>query len=329
MGTVFSSSSPLSPEHESQELSTLAAFISHIEGLQDQVQQKDAQILELEKEREQFRKKQEHFEQEQSAMTLQMDVQNKLLMRTRRTDTNTEELRAAIMDREAIISEKEKSIRDIGRQLEHYKLLLQAQIRRYATMTLHAAATDDALPDLNTIAARADVDTWVERLHERLEKEKSSSSRRMPLDPREAQIVNLRREIDFYVREIIYYKLDIRGYKSDIKKLKRGTAQLSNHGSRASPESDASSFRPSATPNGFSGAIDRPLTPPPSGSTVASNNSRVASNRIPRHLDLNFSTAPPTPSDGNEARYIQTDTASHSDVRHSERRRPTVRELGV
>jgi hypothetical protein len=329
MSTVFSSSSPVNPENESQELSTLAAFIAHIERLQDQVRQKDAQILELEKDREQFRKKQEHFEQEKSAMAVQMDVQSKLMMRTRRSDANTEQLRAAIIDREAIIGEKEKSIRDIGRQLEHYKLLLQAQIRRYATVTLHAAVNDDALPELNTLASRADVDKWIEKLQERLEKEKSSNSGRMPFDPKEAQIANLRREIDFYVREIIYYKLDIRGYKSDIKKLKRGTTQLGTYGSRASPESDASSFRPTVTPNGFSGANDRPLTPPPSGSTVASNNSR-ANNRIPRHLNLNFSMTPQDLNDANEARHTQPDTSSHSDVRHSpKRRRPTVRELGV
>jgi DNA repair exonuclease SbcCD ATPase subunit len=336
MSTIFSASSPLSPENESQELSTLAAFISHIEGLQDEVRQKDMQISELEKEREQFRKKQDHFEQEQNAMNLQMDIQNKLLMKTRQTDTHIEQLRAAIIDREAIINEKEKSIRDIGRQLEHYKLLLQAQIRRYATMMLHGTGTDNTLPDLNTLAARADIDSWIEKLHERLEKEKSSSSGKRPLDPQEAQIANLRREIDFYVREIIYYKLDIRGYKSDIKKLKRATAQLGTYGSRASDlESDTSSLRPAVTPNNFSEAIpiNRPLTPPPSGSAIAAN-SRVArgitNERTPRHLNLQFPITPRTPNHANEVGHMQPDSSSHSAVRHSpERRKPTVRELGV
>jgi chromosome segregation ATPase len=337
MSTAFSQSSSLSPENESQDLSTLAAFISHIEGLQDEIRQKDTQILELEKDREQFRRKQDHFEQEQNAMTLQMGIQNQLLMKTRQTDEHIEQLRAVIMDREVIIGEKEKSIRDIGRQLEHYKLLLQAQIRRYATMT--ATGTDDVLPELSTLASRADIDSWIDKLQVRLEKERSSINGKKPLDPREAQIANLRREIDFYVREIIYYKLDIRGYKSDIRKLKKVTAQLGTYGNRAFDfESDNSSLRQAITPNGFSEVIpiDRPLTPPPSGSVIASNNSRVArrishtNQCIPRHLNLQFPTTPQSPNHANEAGQMQSDTFSHSVVRHSpKRRKSTVRELGI
>jgi hypothetical protein len=339
MSTEFSPSSPLSPENESQDLSTLAAFISHIEGLQDEVRHKDMQILELEKDREQFRKKQDHFLQEQNATSLQMGIQNKLLMKTRQNDEHIEQLRAAVIDREVIIGEKEKSIRDIGRQQEHYKLLLQAQIRRYATMTLHASGTDDALPELNTLASRADIDSWIEKLQERLEKERSSINGKKPLDPREAQIANLRREIDFYVREIIYYKLDIRGYKSDIKKLKKVTTQLASYGSRAMDfESDTSSLTQAVTPNSYSEAIqvDRPLTPPPSGSVIASVSSRVvrgisnSNNRMPRHLQLQFPATPQTPTFANEAGQMQPNTFSHSVSRHSpKRRKSTVRELGI
>jgi hypothetical protein len=337
MSTAFSAGSSLSPESESQDLSTLAAFISHIEGLQDEVRQKDMQISELEKDREQFRRKQDHFEQEQNAMNLQMGIQNQLLMKTRQTDEHIEQLRAIVMDREVIIGEKEKSIRNIGRQLEQYKLLLQAQIRRYATMT--ATGADDALPELDTLASRTDIDSWIEKLQVRLQKERSSITGNEPLDPREAQIANLRREIDFYVREIIYYKLDIRGYKSDIKKLKKVTAQLGTYGNRAVDfESDTSSLRQVATPNGFSETIlvDRPLTPPPSGPLIASNNSRVArgisqtNKRMPQNLNLQFPTTPQTPNHANETGHMQHNAFSHSDVRHSpKRRKSTVRELGT
>ncbi|EAT78122.2 hypothetical protein SNOG_14582 [Parastagonospora nodorum SN15] len=125
------------------------------------------------------------------------------------------------------------NIRALERQLEYHKLLLQAQIRRHATMTLHAATSDNPLPELSKLTKREDIDRWIEQLQERLKKEKLMAIEHRTLDPIEARVADLRQEIDFYVREIIYYKLDIRGYKGDIRKLKKVTAQLSSFASRA------------------------------------------------------------------------------------------------
>lgn len=250
MSTVFSSGSPISPDNESQDLSTLAAFVAHIERLQDQVRQKDAQTSELEMVKEELRKKYERLEQDHQALNLQMDIQNDLLRKTRRTDKHIEQLRAAVIDRETIIGEKETSIRAIEKQLEYHKLLLQSQIRRHAVLTLHDSVKQDTLPDLEELVARKDIDRWIERLHQRLKQEQAANHDKDPINPAEAQLAGLREEIDFYVREIIFYKLDIRGYKSDIKKLKKITTQLSSHGSRTSDlESDTSSLRPPVTPN--------------------------------------------------------------------------------
>ena len=251
MSTVFSSGSPISPENESQEQSTLAAFVAHIERLQDQVRQKDLRISELEIGREGLQQRHDQLEQDHNTLVLQMDIQNELLRKTRRTEKHIEQLRTAVIDRETIIGEKEKSIRAVERQLEHHKLLLQSEIRRNSTLTLHAAEPHDPLPDLGTLAARKDLDRWIESLHQRLERENAANHGKEVIDPdpTRASMDNLRREIDFYVREIIFYKLDIRGYKSDIRKLRKITAQLSSYGSRASDlESDTSSLRPPATP---------------------------------------------------------------------------------
>ncbi|KAL5113496.1 hypothetical protein ACEQ8H_008632 [Pleosporales sp. CAS-2024a] len=282
--TVFSSCSPISPDKDSQERSTLAAFVAHIERLQDQVRQKDAEAAELIRAREDMQQKHNHMIQEHRALTLHMDIQNDLLQKTQRTDAHIEQMRTAILEREAVISEKDKTIRALGRQLEHHKLLLEAQIRRHATMTLFAATSEDPLPELSTLTAQYDIDRWIEKLQERLAKERPLVMQHQPEDPIEARLAGLRREIDFYIREIIYYKLDIRGYKSDIKKLKKVTAQLRSHASRASDlESDTSSLRPAATPittpdldSSRSPAtsrptckphpLHRPLTPPPSAS---------------------------------------------------------------
>ncbi|KAF2024702.1 hypothetical protein EK21DRAFT_78183 [Setomelanomma holmii] len=249
MSTVFSSDSPVS-HGDTQELSTLAAFVAHIERLQDQVRQKDATISDLEANRAQLQQRHEQLERDQQALGLQMGIQNELMRKTRQSDSHIEQLRAAIIERETIIGEKEKSMRILQRQLDRHKLLLQAQIRRNATMTLHITVDQSTLPELGTLAKRADIDKWVEGLQDRLKKEKTMSNVEQSNDSRQTTLTNLRDEIDFYVREIILYKLDIRGYKSDIKKLKKITTQLSTYGSRASDlGSDTSSLRPAGTPN--------------------------------------------------------------------------------
>lgn len=249
MSTVFSSGSPISPDNEPQDLATLATFVSHIERLQDQSRQKDARIIELETISEELKQSYAQLEREQNTSNLQMDIQNELLKKTRRTDLHIEQLRTAIMDREAIIEEKENEIRAIKRQLDHHKLLLQAEIRKHASISLHANIEADPLPALDTLAAKADIDKWIARLKDRLRKESMATSVRQQPISNEAHLEGLRQEIDFYIREIIFYKLDIRGYKSDIKKLKRITDQLSAYGSRASDiDSETSSVRPAVTP---------------------------------------------------------------------------------
>jgi myosin heavy subunit len=318
--TIFSSGSPISPEKESQELSTLATFVAHIERLQDQVRQKDAEVQDLEKSREELQQSHDQIEREQRALNLQMEIQNQLLKKTRRTDEYIEQLRAAILDREAIIGEKDKSLGALERQLEHHKLLLQAQIRRHAIMTLHATTSDNPLPELNKLIKREDIDRWIEQLQERLKKEKPMVMEHRTLDPIEARVAGLRQEIDFYVREIIYYKLDIRGYKGDIRKLKKVTAQLSSFASRTSDlDSDTSSLRPVATPTATpelnssdsratskplykADPISRPITPPPSEPVSASKSPyrgsdvKSAGKRVPSHKDLQTPRTPQTPT---------------------------------
>jgi hypothetical protein len=333
LSTVFSSDSPVSSEKEPQESSTLAAFVAHIERLQDQVRQKDVEISELLNAQEQLLQKQGELEREQEAMALQMDIQNNLLRKTRRMDAHVEQLRTAVIDREAIIGEKQKSISAIERQLEHHKLLLQAQIRRQATMTIHAGADRDPLPELTTLATKADIDRWIHKLQERLEEERPTLQGKDAVThyTADTQVANLRlrQEIDFYIREIIYYKLDIRGYKTDIKKLKKITSQLSTYGSRASDlESDTSSLRPAttpsqpqstavtpeiggpsvsstpvATPTSKAASRNRPLTPPPSGLTTfartitPANKTGPVTRRVPSQPDFHVPTTPQTPAE--------------------------------
>ncbi|KAF1355728.1 hypothetical protein EJ07DRAFT_131691, partial [Lizonia empirigonia] len=124
---------------------------------------------------------------------------------------------------------KEKLVRDVERQLEHHKLLLQAEIRKHATMARYLADESNPLPDLSALVTKKDIDRWIQKLNQRLRKAKPMSPAKRPSTAVEAHIEDLRNEIDFYVREIIYYKLDIRGYKSDIKKLNRITAQLGSY----------------------------------------------------------------------------------------------------
>jgi hypothetical protein len=358
MSTVFSSTPPISPEKESQELSTLATFVAHIEQLQDQVRRKDAEMQDLERSKEQLQHKHDQIEREQHALTLQMDIQSELLDKTRRTEAHIEQMRSAIIDHETIINEKEEALFAIERQLEYHKLLLQAQIRRHATMTLHAAANDNPLPELNKLTTRADIDKWIERLQERLKKEKPMASESRPTDPKESQIADLRQEIDFYVREIIYYKLDIRGYKSDIKKLKKITTQLSSFGSRTSDlESDTSSLRPAATPSHtpFAGAtpelgtsdspalsgpayraqsVNRPMTLPPSNTVCtsevlySSNDRMVAGQQSPFHPRLQAPMTPQAPTRKTDA-YVMRGSESYGTGDLLAKREPTVCDLTV
>lgn len=247
MSTVFSSGSPISAEAETQELSTLAAFVAHIERLQDQGRQKDVRIDTLETEADHLQQNYSRLEQDHKANSLQIEIQNELLDRTRHTDVHVEQLRSAIIDREAIIGEKNEAIRIAERQLDHHKLLLQAEIRRRAVLSHGAVSEQIPLSVHGKVAAQSDVDRWIARLNEQLSKERAEMGLS---DANETELQCLRREINFYVREIIFYKLDIRGYKSDIKKLKRVTAQLSTYGSRASDlDSETSSLRPAPSPN--------------------------------------------------------------------------------
>ena len=354
MSTVFSSGSPTSPENESQELSTLAAFVAHIERLQDQVRQKDTQISELEAVKEQLRQKHDQLEQDHKALNLQMDIQNELLRKTRRTDKHIEQLRTAVIDRETIIGEKERSIRAVERQLEYHKLLLQSEIRRHATLTLYAAVDNDPLPELGTLVAKKDIDRWIESLHQRLEREKAASHGKEAVDrdSNEAHVNNLRQEIDFYVREIIYYKLDIRGYKSDIRKLKKITAQLSSHGRASDLESDTSSLRPPATPvrarcgtsdvpsptmaapTSETIAIDHPVTQPPlsgSATTFGTTTSATGAASSSKQAERKQGSEPLAPTrrtsvnTANEMDCIDPGVSPSSVLRLSpERMKPTV-----
>lgn len=351
---MFSSNSPISAENESRELSTLATFIAHIERLQDQVRQQEKQIAELESEKCELQQKYDQLQRDHDTTNLHMDIQNELVKKTRRTDAHIEQLRTAVVDREAIISEKAKSCRATERQLELHKLLLQAQIRRNATLTMHTALENDPLPELSSLAARADVDKWIERLQQRLRKDKRTNRSQISNDPNEVLIADLRHEIDFYVREIIYYKLDIRGYKSDLKKLNRITSQLAGCGSRASDlDSETSSIKRVVTPNlassagtpelgsavesthGALGAItqaipdNRPMTPP-SANTSSTRNMRTPSKKGEvRRLDMQLPMTPQSPTSeadlANTAAFNNSHTTSRSRSNFSpERRKPTV-----
>jgi hypothetical protein len=241
MSTIFSSASPTSQEVDAHENSTLAAFVAHIDRLQDQVREKDVHITDLEEDRMLLQQRHSQLEQIYNKLALHSEIQSDLLRKTRRTDTHVERLRTAIVDRETMIVEKDKTILAVERQLEYHKLLLQAEIRRNAVIKLHLAADDDPLPDLASLAKREDIDRWMSKLNQKLKKEHPSSETGVADTP-QAQMDILLQEIDFYVHEIIYFKLDIKGYKSDIRKLKKITAQLGDI------DSEASSLRPIATP---------------------------------------------------------------------------------
>lgn len=249
MDTVFSTD--FQPSRQRDSTATLSTFVAHIEQLQDNLEQKDAYISELEGDSSRLRHMLDQVNQQCEDINLQLDIQNELLRKTKETDTHIKQLRTAILEREAVIGEKEKSVRAVERQLEQHKLLLQAEIRKHATTSRYFTDETNPLPELSALATKKDIDRWIQKLNQRLQNSKPMSpSKEPPATAAQAQIEDLRNEIDFYVREIIYYKLDIRGYKSDIKKLNRITAQLGSYGNRASDlDSETSSLRPAPTPN--------------------------------------------------------------------------------
>lgn len=360
MSTVFSSGSPTSHVNESNDPSTLAAFISHIERLQEQIKQKDARTAELEQENRRLLESRGQLERDHKELSLQSDIQGQLLKKTKDSDIHIDQLRTAIIERESVIGEKDKALRMAERQLEHHKLLLHAEIRRHATMSLLADTKDEPLPDLTSLASKEDIDRWIVRLQARLKKESLKAPGKKPIDDLDTQITDLKQEIEFYVREIIYYKLDIKGYKSDIKKLKHIATRMGNYGSRASDiESPTPSQCRSADtplrarfPSGITGltisntpspistgpisasfSIGRPITPPPAA--LPTPHPSPAGTTKPAgsvQRDLRTPMTPQTPPQkagvnlANEADNVDPGISPRSIARLSpERRKPTVR----
>jgi hypothetical protein len=301
---VFSTDSPSDNPQDTGEPTTLTAFIAHIDRLQGQLREKDLHISELQADREYLQQRHGELEQERDGANLELEIQNSLMGRTQQTDRYVDQLRTAIIDREAIIGEKERLMYAMEKQLEHHKLLLQAEIRKHGAMLRHSFIKQEPLPELSTLATKKDIDRWIQKLNQRLKSEKPVNEASRPLGTVESQLQDLQDEIEFYVREIIYYKLDIRGYKSDIRKLKKATGQPGGSSNKASDlESDTSSLRPataashtrcpSATPelgsiqvlspdHVSSGMRGRPITPlqmPPPGSTITPGHSPLDSTK--------------------------------------------------
>ncbi|KAH6637388.1 hypothetical protein C7974DRAFT_389411 [Boeremia exigua] len=247
MDTIFSIGSQHDYRHDSN--AAVSGFVTHVGQLQDEIRQKDSYIAELQSDSLHLRHVLDQMHRQCDEINLQLDIQNELLGKTKETDAHIEQLQSAVLDREAVIADKEKSVRTAERHLEHHKLLLQAEIRKNAT-TSRYFADNNKLPELTTLATKVDVDRWIQRLNQRLRKANPAGTIKEARTAAEVQIEDLRNEIDFYVREIIYYKLDIRGYKSDIKKLNKAMAQLGNYANRPSDlDSDTSSLRLAPTPN--------------------------------------------------------------------------------
>ncbi|KAH9879798.1 hypothetical protein J1614_001822 [Plenodomus biglobosus] len=321
LSTVFSDASPRSPDRGRGELPTFSAPCLHFDRLQDQIKQKDAHIAELCREVDELKSKHDHLQAQHDEVTLRSDIQADLLQKSRETDMYLEQLRTAVFDREAIIIDKEKSIRAIERQLDLHKLLLQAEIRRHATMKLNRGADDEALPALTTLAKQEDLDRWISNLHRRLQKENPAEEFNDPSSRHEAELKNLRNEVDFYVREIIYYKLDIRGYKSDIRKLKRVNTQLSGSGCRASDlDSESSSLRPAPTPSRSRFASATPEIGPPNATSPTGTGpismSPLTCRTItptPAKSKLQVGSTPPKSTGGIAAqRQLQPDLDTHT-----------------
>ncbi|KAK7193201.1 hypothetical protein PSPO01_00995 [Paraphaeosphaeria sporulosa] len=355
MSTVFANDSPIS--QDDQEPTTLSAFISHIERLQEQVRVKDMQITELDADNKQLRMKYNKLRNEHRELDLQSDIQDQLLKKAKQNEAHIEELRTAIIKREAMIGEKSKALQQTERQLSHHKLLLEAEIRRHANLTLLADAQGNPLPELTSLASKDDIDRWVERLQKQLNKDKAEKFGRNAGN--ESTIEALRRENEFYVREIIYYKLDCRGYKSDIKKLKKIAAQMGGHDSRPddvespdpsvskSAETPAPTQSLSVAPNLEASTSPSPvstgpisltipltqrMTPPPSELTPApspTDKIKRTIKRVPLPLDINMPLTPRTPpmkaaNLANVADNIDPGISPRSVARLSpERRKPT------
>ncbi|KAF2444052.1 hypothetical protein P171DRAFT_473245 [Karstenula rhodostoma CBS 690.94] len=355
MSTVFANDSPIS--QSDQEPTTLSGFISHIERLQEQVRVKDMQIAELDADNKQLRVRYNRLRNEHRDLDLQSDVQDQLLKKAKQNEIHIEELRTAIIKREAMIGEKSKVLQQTERQLSHHKLLLEAEIRRHANLTLLADAEGNPLPELTSLASKEDIDRWVERLQKQLNKDKSERNGRKAGN--ESTTEALRRENDFYIREIIYYKLDCRGYKADIKKLKKIAAQMGGHDSRPgdveSPEPSVSKSAETPAPTqllsvgSILGASTSPspvstgpisltipltqrMTPPPSELTPApspTDKIKRTIKRVPLPLDINMPLTPRTPTMkadnlANEADNMNPGISPRSVARLSpERRKPT------
>ncbi|KAF2679079.1 hypothetical protein K458DRAFT_422507 [Lentithecium fluviatile CBS 122367] len=358
MSTVFANESPIN-ENESEEPKTLSAFIAHIERLQEQIRQKDTRAASIDVELDRLRRRNDQLESERQGLNLQLDIHGQLLAKTKKNDIHIDELRNTIIQREAMIEEKNKALSMVERQLEHHKRLLDAEVKRHAIFTLHAEVKDDPLPDLTTLASKDDIDRWIDRLKRRLKKENSQKAGLHPTDDHETVVQDLRKEIDFYVREIIYFKLDCRGYKSDIKKLKKVVAQMGNHGNRPSDvdSPDPSVCRSIDTPirpkfmSGTSGlgisatpspvltgpisatvSVDRPFSPPMTSEleAVKSSTAKPSKKRVPKQLDLKIPERPQTPTrkqgtnTANEADNVDPGISPRSVSRLSpERRKPT------
>ncbi|EMD97439.1 hypothetical protein COCHEDRAFT_1124954, partial [Bipolaris maydis C5] len=223
-GTQTSSESASLSEVLGSENPALDASTSEIEQLQAQFAEKNVYVAELEMKREELQRKINQLEQEHKRMAVQSDLQDELLKETRASDKLIEQLRNAVINRESTIMENEEAIHTLTRQLEYHKILLQAEIRQHTAMKLFVAEEEQPLPELRSLAKGADIDCWIEKLHERLKRERPNDEDIATVDTPEAKIERLRREIDFYVREIILFKLDIKGYRSDIRKLKEMAA---------------------------------------------------------------------------------------------------------
>ncbi|KAJ4291156.1 hypothetical protein N0V90_010354 [Kalmusia sp. IMI 367209] len=356
MSTVFANESPIS--QSDHDPTTLAAFVSHIDRLQEQIRQKDIHIARLEAENYQLRQNYDRLRNEHRELDLQSDIQSQLLTKTKQNEIHIEELRTAIIKREAMIGEKSKALQQAERQLEHHKLLLEAEIRRHATFALLADANGNPLPELTSLASKEDINRWIERLQKQLSKDKAERAGQKAEG--DSTIENLRRENDFYIREIIYYKLDCRGYKSDIKKLKRIAAQMGAHDSRPgevdSPDPSVSKSADTPAPTkllsttlglGVSTSpspvstgpisvtipLTQRLTPPPSIITPDLSPIEMARRtvkRVPKPLEFNMPLTPRTPPPkaganlANEADKVYPGISPRSVARLSpERRKPT------
>jgi hypothetical protein len=226
----------------------------------------------------------EQVQHENKELNVQSSLQDQQLRKAKRNEAHIEQLRTTIMDREAIIGERESALKITEQQLEHHKLLLHKEVRRHATMSVLAKAEDDdPLPDLTTLASKEDIDRWIARLRFRLkkEKEKAKGSEKDPPEGLVAQLVDLKHEVDFYVREIIYYKLDIKGYKSDIKKLKQLGGKMGGWGGR----SDVSSPTPSI-PRSIETEVKTRYPSGVSGLGIASTPSSVSTGPISASISV-------------------------------------------